>query len=147
MHHERRSLFIIDHTYPALITVNHLKAYFVKMDVIRDRTTLRNADVRGDEASTLSIRNQVTVIHSGTTDFPRSIVAIPVQDKRLLFRRKYQWGVRFHDFDTCSVGSGQFGGSLRKFFMIPAKQAQFPWGSGTSAFQSETYSMPADYRH
>ena len=147
MHHERRPLFIIDHTYPALITVNHLKAYFVKMDVIRDRTTLRNTDVRGDEASTLSIRNQVTVIHSSTTDFPRSIVPIPVQDKRLLFWRQYQRGIRFHDFYNCSVGCGQFDSSLRKFFRIPAKQAQFTWGTGTSTLQPETHSMPTDYRN
>ena len=37
--------------------------------------------------------------------------------------------------------------SLRKFFRIPAKQAQFIRGAGTSAFQLETYSMPIDYRH
>ncbi len=45
------------------------------------RNLANYADVRGNEASALSIRDEVPVLHSCSTDLPYSLTTDPVQDK------------------------------------------------------------------
>ena len=61
---DRGSLIFVHHFHPAFVAIDHLKFDVVMMDVVRNRTSLRDADMRSDHATAETIRYQIAVLHA-----------------------------------------------------------------------------------
>jgi len=70
IHDKRVALTFIDHPHPALAAEDGLKPELVEVDVVRHRSTIEDAEVRGDEGAAMALRQQITVAHTGATHTP-----------------------------------------------------------------------------
>ena len=71
---KRVALIFIDKVNPAAITKDQLKPHGMIMHHIRNRPTIRDADMAGNNRPPQPVRDQVPVMHASTPNYPRSLI-------------------------------------------------------------------------
>ena len=69
-----RTLILIDKINLASDAENELKSDCVIMHHVGYRTTIRNADMAGNNRPPQPVRDQVPVMHASTPNYPRSLI-------------------------------------------------------------------------
>src|SRR5688572_9588396 len=70
--HEGRALVLVNELDLARAAVDQLEPDAVEVHPVGDRAAARDRDVRSDEATALSVRDQVAVAHAGAPRPPRT---------------------------------------------------------------------------
>ena len=96
----------------------------MEVGVVRHGPTLGDPDVRGDDAATLSIRDQVAVLHARPSRPPAHVLSQPGEDEAGLVLGKLERGVGVHDLDARAVRRYQLARSEHR--RVLALESQTP---------------------
>jgi hypothetical protein len=99
--HEGNSLILVDDSHRATSTKDQLKGDLMEVDIVRNRSATGDADVGGDDSTSLAIRYEISVVHAGSTGVPG--VGCMRDRQGADQGRQIQWGRSVDEVNTHAV--------------------------------------------
>ena len=139
-----RTLILIDKINPASDAENELKSDCVIMHHVGYRTTIRNADMAGNNRAAKPVGNQITIVHASAANHPWGRIGKPPHDIAVLCWRGNQQRIPLFNENPHTVGCGQFACSTGDAAGVGHQQAQIGNTAvpGNGCIKPNSHTMP-----
>ena len=124
LHYKFGTLIFIDNTNPAFVAIDQLENYVMMVNIVSNRTTLGNTDVRSYVSATPTIGNQIPVLHSRASDDPVGLIPCFLHTEggsQVWYKRR---GICCFEFHPCAIRCHKLCCQPRCNIGAPAEQTQ-----------------------